>query len=176
VRVINLSLGGTGYNASYGYALTKVVATGILPVCSVGNNGLAVTGSPGNLELACGVGAIDPDRNVPSFSGGGAIFWYNDRGQLREVHKPDIVAPGVSVFSSLPQGVWKELNGTSMAAPHVAGVAALLIQAQPTAPLSKLLDAIYMTAKHPRSASGKSDSRWGRGVLDPSAALERLKA
>jgi serine protease AprX len=174
VRIINVSLGVTGYNASYEYALTRVVTTGVLPVCAVGNGGLAVTGSPGNLELACGVGAIGPDGKVPSFSGGGSISWYNSLGQLMEVHKPDLVAPGVGVYSSLPQGRWGEMNGTSMAAPHLAGVASLLIQAKPEAPLSKLIEAIYKTAKHPHTSNGKSDSRLGRGLLDPLAALEHL--
>jgi subtilisin family serine protease len=176
VRILNLSLGGTGYERLYEYAISRVAATGILPVCSVGNDGLAVTGSPGNLALACGVGAIGPDRNIPIFSGGGSISWHNSLGQLLEVHKPDVVAPGVGVYSSLPQGRWGEMNGTSMAAPHLAGVASLLIQAKPEAPLSKLMEAIYKTAKHPHAASGKSDSRLGRGWLDPLRALEYLRA
>ena len=176
VRILNLSLGGIGYNSAYEYAVTRIVATGILPVCSVGNDGLAATGSPGNLGLACGVGAVGSNGEPASFSGGGSISWYNQVGQLIEVHKPDIVAPGVAIFSSLPQGRWGEMNGTSMAAPHLAGVAALLIQAKPTAPLSDLLQALYSTANHPKALNGRADSRFGRGILDPVAAVKRLIA
>ncbi len=174
VRILNLSLGGVGYSSIYEYALTRVVAAGVLPVCSIGNEGLAVTGSPGNIASACGVGAIDSDGQPASFSGGGSIGLYNKLGQLLEVHKPDVVAPGVAVYSSLPQGRWGELNGTSMAAPHLTGIAALLIQAKPSAPLTDLLQAIYSTAKHPTAKDGRRDSRFGRGVIDPVAALERL--
>jgi subtilisin family serine protease len=176
VRILNLSLGGAGYSSIYEYALARVVAAGVLPVCSIGNEGPAVTGSPGNIVSACGVGAIDSDREPASFSGGGSISWYNPLGQLIEVHKPDVVAPGVAVYSSLPQGRWGESNGTSMAAPHVAGIAALLIEAKPTAPLDALINAIYTTAKHPTATSDRRDSRFGRGVIDPVAALERLTA
>jgi subtilisin family serine protease len=176
VRILNLSLGGMGYNSAYEYALTRIVAAGIFPACSVGNDGLAATGSPGNLASAVGVGAIDSNGEVASFSGGGSIRWHNNLSQLIEVHKPDIVAPGVAVLSTLPQGRWGELNGTSMAAPHVAGVVALLIQAKPNAPLPALLDAIYSTAKHPSASQGGFDSHYGRGVIDPLGALERLTA
>jgi serine protease AprX len=176
VRVLNVSLGGLGYNAFYEYALNRIVAMGVFPSCSVGNDGLAVTGSPGNLGQACGVGAIDSDGKVADFSGGGSISWYNQLGQLLEAHKPDIVAPGVAVLSSLPQGKWDYLNGTSMAAPHVSGLIALLIQAKPSATLSALLEALYSTAKHPTGGERPRDSRYGRGVIDPVRALERLKA
>ena len=174
VRILNLSLGGVGYSSIYEYALTRVVAAGVLPACSIGNEGLAVTGSPGNIVCACGVGAIDSGGQPASFSGGGSVSWHNPLGQMLEVHKPDVVAPGVAVYSSLPQGRWGEMNGTSMAAPHLAGVAALLIQGKPTAPLTALLNAIYTTAKHPAATGNRRDSRFGRGVIDPVAALECL--
>lgn len=178
VKIINISLGISGYDRVYENTFQKAFQAGSLPVCAIGNNGLAVTGSPGNLQVACGVGAIDQKEIVPPFSGGGTIRFYSDHKELLEMHKPDIVAPGVGVPSSLPRGGWGDKNGTSMAAPHVAGVLALLIQAKPDALPKELLDAIRMTAKHPltgdHSANGECDSRWGWGVLDPNAALERL--
>ncbi len=176
VKILNMSLGGIGYSQSsfYEYALARVVAMGIFPACSVGNDGLAVTGSPGNIGSACGIGAINRAGEVADFSGGGSISWYNSLGQLMQIHKPDVVAPGTAIFSALPQGRWDYLNGTSMAAPHVSGVAALLIQAKPSAPLAELLQVIYDTAKHPSSAEARRDSRFGRGIIDPVRALERL--
>ncbi|MBM3236368.1 hypothetical protein FJZ31_08725 [Candidatus Poribacteria bacterium] len=174
VRILNMSLGGVGYNSVYEYALARVAEVGVFLSCSIGNNGTAVTGSPGNLSSACGVGAINSNREVADFSGGGSISWYNSLGQLMQIHKPDVVAPGVAVFSSLPQGRWGYVNGTSMAAPHVSGVAALLIQAKPSAPLKDLIQAIYSTARHSTAPEKRQDSRFGRGIINPVHALERL--
>ncbi len=174
VRILNISLGGIGYNSIYEYALARVAEVGVFLSCSIGNNGPAVTGSPGNLSSACGVGAINPNGEVADFSGGASISWYNPLGQLMQVHKPDVVAPGVAVLPSLPQGRWGYANGTSMAAPHVSGVAALLVQAKPSAPLKDLVEAIYSTARHPKSSEERQDSRFGRGIINPVHALERL--
>lgn len=174
VRILNMSLGGVGYSSIYEYTLARVVTMGILPVCSIGNEGLAVTDSPGNLGLACGVGAIDPKVKVAPFSGGGSISLYNLSGQLMQIHKPDVVAPGVAVYSTVPQSRWDYANGTSMAAPHVAGIAALLVQAKKSISLKDLVQAIYSTARHPSAPNDGHDSYFGRGVINPLRALERV--
>jgi subtilisin family serine protease len=178
VRVLNLSLGGAGYNATYEFLMQKVIELEILPSCSVGNDGLAVTESPGNLALALGVGAIDRKRRVPTFSGGGSVSWYDRDGRLVPVHNPDLVAPGVAIRSSLPQRQWDHRKGTSMAAPHVSGVVALLAQAEPKASLTQLVDAIKSTTDHPQTSSRPPmpDSRYGLGIINPMRALEKLRA
>jgi subtilisin family serine protease len=174
-KILNLSLGGAGYNATYEWLVSQVVQAEIFPVCSVGNDGVAVTGSPGNASLACGVGAIDHDGQVAEFSGGSSVSWFGPSGQLIQVHKPDLVAPGMAIRSSLPQGRWDYLNGTSMAAPHVAGIVALLMQAKPLASLSELVQAIYSSVKHPNiNVPSPRDSRYGLGIIDPLGALARL--
>ncbi|NYI81064.1 carboxypeptidase regulatory-like domain-containing protein [Nocardioides panzhihuensis] len=82
------------------------------------------TSSPGANVLTYAVGAVDSSGNVASFSGRGP-------GQNGLV-KPNIAAPGVSVRSSLPGGSYGSYNGTSMAAPHVAGAVAALWSYNPT--------------------------------------------
>lgn len=174
VRVLSMSLGDSGYAPVYEYALGKVASLGVFVACSIGNGGLAVTASPGNQSQVCGVGAIDIQKQVADFSGGGSVSWFDALGRLVEIHKPDVVAPGVAVFSSIPERKWGYSNGTSMAAPHVAGIAALLTQANPSASLGQILDALYSTAKRPDTAIGR-DSRYGRGIVDPVRALEHIQ-
>ncbi len=65
------------------------------------------------------------------------------------------------------------MDGTSMATPHVAGVAALLMSAKPTAPAAEIVDAIKDTAKHPNSDL-KPDNRWGYGLIRPKDAMDAL--
>ena len=178
VKVLNLSLGGSGYNATYEFLMQQVISLEILPSCSVGNDGLAVTESPGNLALAFGIGAIDHKERVPRFSGGGSVSWYDEDGHLVPINNPDLVAPGVAIRSSLPRCQWDHRTGTSMAAPHVSGVIALLAQAEPSASLTELVDAIKSTTHHPKTTSRPPvpDSRFGLGIIDPIRALEKLKA
>jgi len=64
------------------------------------------------------------------------------------------------------------MEGTSMAAPHVAGVAALLMAAKPEARAERIIEVLKETADHPTGY--RPDNRWGYGMLDPVAALAML--
>ncbi|MGM0400694.1 MAG: S8 family serine peptidase [Chloroflexota bacterium] len=98
-------------------------AAGILSVWSAGNDGPddASISSPAGMEAAFAVGAVDANDNVASFSSRGPSPWVDI--------KPDVVAPGVGITSSIAGGAYKEESGTSMATPHAAGLAALLWEA-----------------------------------------------
>jgi subtilisin family serine protease len=105
-------------------------AAGIFVVVSTGNDGPLCNTVDAPLSLydsAFSVGAIDQFGNVADFSSRGPV---NADGSGRL--KPDIVAPGVNILSSLPGGNYGENSGTSMAGPHVAGAVALLWSANPT--------------------------------------------
>ena len=105
-------------------------AAGIFVVVSTGNDGPLCNTVDAPLSLydsAFSVGAIDQFGNVADFSSRGPV---NADGSGRI--KPDIVAPGVNILSSLPGGNYGENSGTSMAGPHVAGAVALLWSADPT--------------------------------------------
>jgi subtilisin family serine protease len=66
------------------------------------------------------------------------------------------------------------MDGTSMATPHVAGCAALLMAARPEAPVADIIRALKETAAHPGGAALRPDNRWGFGLVRPAEALAAL--
>jgi uncharacterized repeat protein (TIGR01451 family) len=109
--------------------IANVRAAGIVVVVSAGNSGSAcatVDEPPAVYDTAFSVGAIDSDDGIAGFSSRGPVT-VDDSQRL----KPDVSAPGVGVRSSFPGGTYGRLNGTSMAAPHVTGLVALLWSAAP---------------------------------------------
>ena len=134
-------------------------AAGIFPVFASGNEGQGpgTTLSPGNYAESFSVGATDIDDIVADFSGEGP-------SQCDGLVKPDISAPGVSIFSALPGDFWYELDGTSMATPHVTGAAAVLLSIDPTLTLDGLESALALGSQD-IDAPGP-DNLAGTGRLD----------
>ena len=95
--------------------------------------------------------------------------------------KPDLCAPGVSVFSAIPTPYVREtgaepydrLDGTSMAAPHVSGTAALLWEAFPEASVTQIKQALCSTAL--RLGSTFQNMHSGHGLIQPLPALRKLE-
>ena len=78
-----------------------------------------------------------------------------------------------------PQGEGFEysyMDGTSMASPHVAGVAALLMAAHPSATVSEIATVLKQTARHPGGDHNRPDNRWGYGIIQPQDALSALSS
>jgi subtilisin family serine protease len=154
-------------------------AAGIFVVSGAGNDGPAC--STINSPLAVydevfAVGAIDQFGELANFSSLGPVLV---DGSQRT--KPDLVAPGVEVLSTLPNSSYGAFSGTSMASPHVAGVVALLWSANPNLvgdidttwqlltesaqPFSGNLPACQGAQNTPSTASGY-------GILDAFAAVQ----
>lgn len=163
VDVLNASLGGTGYrDYLYGRLATARTLTGTVLAASIGNagrNGINQHGSPGNYDIVAGVGALDDNNAVASFSDWGTV---SQHGGLA---KPDLCAPGVGIWSSVPGGGYESMDGTSMASPVVAGALALLLQKYPDLDLDApgLLERLYALV---RPISGSTKRKGGRGSLD----------
>ena len=139
--VLNLSLGGPGdAEDPISRAVDAAVAAGSVVVVAAGNSGGSATiSSPGTAVDAITVAAVDSNFNVTSFS---------SRGPSPRLlgFKPDVSAPGDEIPSTKMGGGLLTLSGTSMAAPHVAGVAALLIDLHPDWEPSRIKEAITSTA------------------------------
>ena len=186
--IINMSLGFDYYEPLFGEFMEILVNTyGILPVVAVGNENHGNTSSPGNVYNAFSVGAVEKlpisgdEIDVSFFSSGASLTFPGQPNAL--IHKPDVVAPGAQVYSCIPpqQSIsgtleYTYMDGTSMATPHVAGVAALLMAAKPTAPVEDIIEVLKETAKHPQGTDLRPDNRWGYGLIQPNAALEALRS
>ena len=170
--VINLSLGEPEIEPSrdiVALALDAAAAAGVVPVVAAGNDfedfGRGSVGSPGNAVAAITVGATTSTASpsIASFSSAGPT-------PISLRLKPDVVAPGTSILSSQPGG-WGLSSGTSMAAPHVSGAVALLLQRHPSWRPAEVKAALTVTAKALAGGDGQiGPTRAGAGLVDVTAA------
>jgi serine protease AprX len=154
----------------------NLVAAGIVTSHSAGNSGSAcesVEEPAAIYSESFTVGATNASDSITSFSSRGPV---TVDGSNRS--KPNISAPGDNVRSSVPGGGYAWMSGTSMAAPHVAGLVALLISAQPTlrGQVSEIESIIEQSALHIAwtgcSSSGVPNNAYGWGRIDALAAVE----
>lgn len=157
--IINLSLGSNNAcTRAESDAVQWARGAGVFVVASSGNRGANIPNSPANCPTVFGVGATDASKALASFSG-----YMGDM--------VDGVGPGVSILSSVPGG-FQAMSGTSMATPHVAGIAALMLSKNPQLTPQRIGDILCQTAED-LGDKGR-DSRFGCGFLSAPKALEAV--
>ena len=125
-EIVSMSLGSNAESALIRDAVTYAVGAGVLVVAAAGNDGpeLGSIDWPGANQDVVAVGAVDSSEAVASWSSRGV----NDGDYVVESREVEFGAPGVSVESTWKDGGYRTISGTSMATPHVSGLAARLWQ------------------------------------------------
>lgn len=173
MQVASMSLGSPASTpdarctAAYQRAAERLNSIGCIVVAASGNYGRPSNpnpwvGQPARCPAFMAVGAVDRNSNRAPFSS----YEPPSLGPNRGV---EIVAPGVSVRSTVPGGGYKEMSGTSMACPHVAGGAALLCEQHPNWSPDQVRDRLKQTAAD-LGVPG-DDPEYGAGLLDCNAAV-----
>ena len=167
-RILNYSLGGDGLSASFQASLAAAAAQGRIVVAAAGNSADADPINPARWAagaeangLGLAVGAVDAANTLASFS--------NRAGDAKDYF---LVAPGVAVTSTRNGGGTRTVNGTSFAAPHVAGAAAVVWGASPHLTGQQVVDILLQSATDLGAAG--TDEVYGRGLLNLEAALQPL--
>jgi subtilisin family serine protease len=134
--VINLSLGG-GFSSEMESALQYAAEQNVVVVMAAGNESASQPGFPASLANQWGiaVGAVDSTNRMANFSNKASIPPLDY-----------VVAPGASIYSTTPGNTYSTFSGTSMATPHVAGVAALILSANPNLTAAEVESILTQTA------------------------------
>ena len=192
--VLTMSLGTSPVgNSTLREAEEDLLAAGVYHSVAAGNDGpgtgtiLASGDCPppwfhpdqayqGGTSAVVTVGATDSGDNIASFSSRGPVTWWgsvspwNDYSDSSPLIDPDIVGPGVDVLSTQWNGGYTTMSGTSMATPHLAGVAALMLSANPNLTVAQM-DSIIEVTSVDLGATGKENT-FGAGRVDAFAAVE----
>lgn len=161
-RIINLSLGGPGNDQVTADAVAYAISRGCLVVAAMGNTGNAVPQFPAALPGVLAVAAVDINDARASFSSMGSHV--------------GISGPGVGILSTYWDNTRATLDGTSMASPHVAGVAALLLSCKPSLTAAQVRQALISTARPLKDSAGDPvpNDRYGAGLVDAKKALDSV--
>ncbi|MDX6523932.1 MAG: large repetitive protein, partial [Gaiellales bacterium] len=142
-RVINSSWGGGSYSQALTDAIATADAAGVLYVASAGNSGSDAAFYPAATDLPNVMSTAATDQSD-------GLAWFSSYGDT-----VDMAAPGVDTLSTINTGGYGFASGTSMAAPHVTGSAALLFSQHPSATPETIKALLFATAKPLPSLAGK---------------------
>jgi len=157
-HVIVMSLGVDGMSVPLENAANYATSRGVVLVAAAGNNGESVLSYPAAFPNVIAVGATDSGDNRAEFSNFGTGL--------------DVVAPGVQIYSTQGGGSYQYLSGTSAAAPHVAGVAALMLSVNPALTPAQVGNFINETARDVSRVGYDSWTGWG--VVNAFGAVEAV--
>lgn len=153
-KVVNMSLGGGSSNTTERNAMNSFNNSGMLLVAAAGNAGNTSFSYPASYDAVVSVAAVDSNKNLASFS--------------QRNSQVEISGPGVNVASTWINSGYRSISGTSMASPHVAGVAALVWSNHPQCTNTQIRNVLNLTAER-RGTSGRNTS-YGWGIVRAKAA------
>ena len=157
-QILNLSLGGPP-DALLARLIGRALDHGAVVVAAVADRGAGAPGFPASLEPVIAVVASDA------------------RGAVRVPGRPGradlLAAPGVDVLTTTPRGAYDFVSGSSLAAAHVSGIAALLLERNPRLTGAEVRQLLTETSR-PLPEAGQAEPRAVRGVVDACAAVSRL--
>lgn len=159
-------------DAAFWSVIDNVEAAGIVTIFAAGNEGPNPQSLRSPADRATtpynsfAVGAVDDNQVIAGFSSRGPSSC--DTTKI----KPEVVAPGISIRSSFKGGAYQYMSGTSMAAPFIAGLVALMRQYNPDATVDQIKRALMLSCKD-LGPIGK-DNAYGFGLPDASRLIENL--
>jgi len=158
-QVISMSLGGP---YAIGYELQAYTDLhekfGIITVAASGNTGGTDLLYPASYDNVISVASVD---------------WNSDRSSFSTKNsKVDVAAPGSSILSTWGNGGYAAVSGTSMACPHVSGVVALMLSANPSATPAQIFAALEASSENPNTEGRDNDM--GHGIVNALAAVEEI--
>ena len=156
--IVTMSLGVDGVSIALENAVEYAASHGVIMVAAAGNSGTSVVSYPAAFPDVIAVGATDSSDRRASFSNYGEGL--------------DVVAPGVNIYSTQGNGNYQYLSGTSTAAPHVAGVAALMLSINPALTPEQLAADINSTATDISMTGYDLSTGWG--IVNAFAAVEMV--
>lgn len=159
-KIINLSMVMYAKHAATDFAIEFARNNGVLVVAAAGNDSTDTDRFPANDSYTLAVAALDSLNFKADFSNFGG--------------KVDICAPGTHVIAPYLDTMYARWDGTSFAAPFVAGQAAILMSANPTATLDEIIEAITLNAIPVDDINPAYVGMLGAGLIDPMASLAAM--
>jgi subtilisin family serine protease len=159
-RIINMSLTSPSSTAPMEEACQYAALAGVVIVAASGNEGQEAIGFPAALSQCIAVGASSTDSRLASFSNYGP--------------EQEVVAPGTTILSCVPGGAYGQADGTSMASPQVAGVAALILARNWGLSAGEVRAALDASAID--MGVGGRDVKYGYGLVNAKRAVDLAAA
>jgi len=157
-NIVTMSLGVDGPSTTLQNQIAYASQNGVVTVAASGNGGASMVSYPAAYPSVIAVGSIDSALRRATFSNFGTGL--------------DIMAPGVQIYSTQGGGGYQYLSGTSTAAPHVAGVVALMLSVNPALTPTEVGSVINATATDISRVGYDTATGWG--IVDAFRAVEQI--